>query len=151
MKCDERFNKAKAVHSIMRHFTEKTNFPLEELHTAIGWPLLYIENTVTHTMLSRSPVQFNQMACSLRHCPFIFFSAIVRAEVHLERGDACTGTYGSLRFLCGQRNTRVPVPVSDTKFYPLILRVTILTSKDMASTAVLNQKAHCSFNTIHPV
>lgn len=39
MKCEERFNKAKAVHSIMRHVAEKTNVPLEELYTAIGWPL----------------------------------------------------------------------------------------------------------------
>ena len=39
VKCDERFNKAKAVHSIMRHVAEKTNVPLEELYTAIGWPL----------------------------------------------------------------------------------------------------------------
>ena len=39
VKCEERFNKAKAVHSIMRHVAEKTNVPLEELYTTIGWPL----------------------------------------------------------------------------------------------------------------
>jgi translation initiation factor 2 subunit 1 len=39
VKCEERFNKSKAVHSIMRHVAEKTNVPLEELYTSIGWPL----------------------------------------------------------------------------------------------------------------
>jgi translation initiation factor 2 subunit 1 len=39
VKCEERFNKSKAVHSIMRNVAEKTNVPLEELYTAIGWPL----------------------------------------------------------------------------------------------------------------
>jgi translation initiation factor 2 subunit 1 len=38
-KCEERFNKSKAVHSIMRHVAEKTNIPLEQLYTSIGWPL----------------------------------------------------------------------------------------------------------------
>ena len=39
VKCEERFNKSKAVHSIMRHVAEKTSVPLEELYTSIGWPL----------------------------------------------------------------------------------------------------------------
>ena len=39
IKCEERFNKSKAVHSIMRHVAEKTNVPLEDLYTSIGWPL----------------------------------------------------------------------------------------------------------------
>jgi translation initiation factor 2 subunit 1 len=39
VKCEERFNKSKAVHSIMRHVAEKTNVPLEELYQAVGWPL----------------------------------------------------------------------------------------------------------------
>ena len=39
VKCEERFNKSKAVHSIMRHVAEKTNVPLEELYTSFGWPL----------------------------------------------------------------------------------------------------------------
>jgi translation initiation factor 2 subunit 1 len=39
VKCEERFNKSKAVHSIMRHVAERTNVPLEELYTSIGWPL----------------------------------------------------------------------------------------------------------------
>ena len=36
MKCEERYNKSKMVHSIMRHVAEKTNTPLEELYTDIG-------------------------------------------------------------------------------------------------------------------
>ena len=39
VKCEERYNKSKMVHSIMRHVAEKTNTPLEELYTDIGWPL----------------------------------------------------------------------------------------------------------------
>ncbi|KAI9695691.1 MAG: hypothetical protein M1820_008454 [Bogoriella megaspora] len=39
VKCDERYNKSKMVHSIMRHVAEKTNTPIEELYQAIGWPL----------------------------------------------------------------------------------------------------------------
>ena len=38
-KCEERYQKAKAVHSIMRHVAEKAKVPLEELYEAIGWPL----------------------------------------------------------------------------------------------------------------
>lgn len=39
VKCDERYNKSKAVHSILRHCAEKFNISLEELYTTIGWPL----------------------------------------------------------------------------------------------------------------
>lgn len=39
VKCDERYNKSKAVHSILRHCAEKFNIPLEKLYETIGWPL----------------------------------------------------------------------------------------------------------------
>lgn len=39
VKCDERYNKSKAVHSILRHCAEKFNISLEELYSSIGWPL----------------------------------------------------------------------------------------------------------------
>lgn len=39
MKCEERYNKSKMVHSILRHVAEKTNTPIEELYERIGWPL----------------------------------------------------------------------------------------------------------------
>ncbi|CCJ30834.1 unnamed protein product [Pneumocystis jirovecii] len=39
IKCEDRFNKSKAVHSILRNVAEKHNIPLEELYTLIGWPL----------------------------------------------------------------------------------------------------------------
>jgi translation initiation factor 2 subunit 1 len=39
VKCEERYNKGKMVHSIMRHVAEKTSTPLEDLYTTIGWPL----------------------------------------------------------------------------------------------------------------
>lgn len=40
VKCDDRYNKSKAVHSILRHCAEKYNFSLEKLYQTIGWPLL---------------------------------------------------------------------------------------------------------------
>lgn len=39
IKCEERYNKSKLVHSIMRHVAEKTKTPIEELYQNIGWPL----------------------------------------------------------------------------------------------------------------
>ena len=39
VKCEERYNKSKAVHSIMRHVAEATLTPLETLYQEIGWPL----------------------------------------------------------------------------------------------------------------
>ncbi|KAL2110890.1 hypothetical protein VUR80DRAFT_561 [Thermomyces stellatus] len=39
VKCEERYNKSKMVHSIMRHVAEKTNTPIEELYKSITWPL----------------------------------------------------------------------------------------------------------------
>lgn len=39
IKCEERYNKSKAVHSIMRHVAEATQTPLETLYQNIAWPL----------------------------------------------------------------------------------------------------------------
>jgi len=39
VRCEERYNKSKSVHSIMRHVAEKTNTAIESLYQAIGWPL----------------------------------------------------------------------------------------------------------------
>ncbi|KAI9872919.1 MAG: hypothetical protein M1830_000296 [Pleopsidium flavum] len=39
VKCEERYNKGKMVHSIMRHVAEKTKTPIEDLYQDIGWPL----------------------------------------------------------------------------------------------------------------
>ena len=38
-KCEEKFIKSKAVHSIMRHIAEKHGMPLEDLYKVAGWPL----------------------------------------------------------------------------------------------------------------
>jgi len=38
-KCEERYNKSKAVHSIMRHVAETTHRDLEELYNLFCWPL----------------------------------------------------------------------------------------------------------------
>ncbi|XP_050209635.1 eukaryotic translation initiation factor 2 subunit alpha homolog [Mercurialis annua] len=37
--CEERYNKSKLVHSIMRHVAETMSADLEELYIHIGWPL----------------------------------------------------------------------------------------------------------------
>ncbi|BFZ62031.1 hypothetical protein YB2330_003110 [Saitoella coloradoensis] len=39
LKCEERFNKSKAVHSILRHVAEKHEVSLTELYETVGWPL----------------------------------------------------------------------------------------------------------------
>ena len=39
VRCEERYNKSKSVHSIMRHVAEKTKTPIEQLYEDIGWPL----------------------------------------------------------------------------------------------------------------
>ncbi|CAJ0651225.1 5691_t:CDS:2, partial [Entrophospora sp. SA101] len=38
-KAEEKFNKSKSVHSIMRHVAEKQDLVLEDLYKQIGWPL----------------------------------------------------------------------------------------------------------------
>ena len=38
-KCEERFNKSKMVHSIMRHTCETCNCDIVELYENVGWPL----------------------------------------------------------------------------------------------------------------
>lgn len=38
-KCEERYNKSKAVHSILRNCAEKFSIPLETLYKTIAWPL----------------------------------------------------------------------------------------------------------------
>lgn len=38
-KFEEKYNKSKAVHSIMRHVAEKLDMSLEELYRQVGWPL----------------------------------------------------------------------------------------------------------------
>ena len=37
--CEDRWNKSKMVHSIMRHLAEITGQELEVLYKAVGWPL----------------------------------------------------------------------------------------------------------------
>ena len=39
IKCEERYNKAKAVHSVLRHVAETKKLRLETLYQKIGWPL----------------------------------------------------------------------------------------------------------------
>lgn len=38
-KCEDRYNKSKSVHSIMRNVADKHNIVLETLYEAVGWPL----------------------------------------------------------------------------------------------------------------
>jgi len=39
VKCEERYNKSKAAHSIMKHVAEISKTNLEDLYVAFGWPL----------------------------------------------------------------------------------------------------------------
>jgi len=39
VKCEDRFNKAKAVHSVLRHVADVYRKTLESLYVTIGWPL----------------------------------------------------------------------------------------------------------------
>ncbi|KAI9830590.1 MAG: hypothetical protein M1826_004616 [Phylliscum demangeonii] len=39
VKCEERYNKSKMAHSILRHVAEKTKTPIEDLYQSVGWPL----------------------------------------------------------------------------------------------------------------
>jgi translation initiation factor 2 subunit 1 len=39
IKCEEKFNKSKAVHSILRFIAEKHDLVLEDLYKSIAWPL----------------------------------------------------------------------------------------------------------------
>lgn len=38
-KCEDRYNKAKAVHSVLRWVAENKNITLESLYQSVGWPL----------------------------------------------------------------------------------------------------------------
>lgn len=38
-KCEDRYNKAKAVHSVLRHIAGVKNLDLQSLYRSIGWPL----------------------------------------------------------------------------------------------------------------
>lgn len=38
-KCEEKYTKSKAAHSVLRHCAEKFGLPLETLYQTIGWPL----------------------------------------------------------------------------------------------------------------
>lgn len=39
IKCEERYNKAKAVHSVLRHVADQHGIWLEDLYKKVGWPL----------------------------------------------------------------------------------------------------------------
>jgi len=39
VKCEDRYNKAKHVHAVLRHVAEKRKLLLEDLYEKVGWPL----------------------------------------------------------------------------------------------------------------
>ncbi|GAA5913597.1 hypothetical protein JCM8208_003983 [Rhodotorula glutinis] len=39
IKCEERYNKSKTVHTIMRHVAERTNKDMDEVNSIVAWPL----------------------------------------------------------------------------------------------------------------
>lgn len=59
VKCQERFKKAKTVHSILSRVAQNNSFPLLQLYEKIGWPL-------TRLMKEKSPLD------ELAHCQDAF-------------------------------------------------------------------------------
>ena len=59
--CEERYNKSKMVHSIMRHVAETSDVELEKLYSTVGWPL--------YKYALHSPCQFPPLdhRCSPSH------------------------------------------------------------------------------------
>lgn len=41
IKCEERYNKSKAVHSIMRHVAEKAGVEMDIVNEMVAWPLYH--------------------------------------------------------------------------------------------------------------
>lgn len=39
LKCEDRYNRSKLSHSLLRHTAEKCEVPILELYEKIGWPL----------------------------------------------------------------------------------------------------------------
>ena len=39
IRAEEKFNKSKTVHSIMRHVAERKNLKLQDFYEQVGWPL----------------------------------------------------------------------------------------------------------------
>lgn len=75
IKCEERYNKGKMVHSIMRHVAEKTNTPIEELYQDIGWPLnkKYGHAIDAFKLSITNPSVWNEVT---------FKSDVIREELH---------------------------------------------------------------------
>ena len=71
--CEERFNRSKMVHSIMRHVAETTGQNLEELYSKIAWPLykLYGHAFEAFKVMSQDPeplfakLQVGEYCCCL--------------------------------------------------------------------------------------
>ena len=74
--CEERFNRSKMVHSIMRHVAETTGQNLEELYSKIAWPLykLYGHAFEAFKVMSQDPeplfakLQVGGNCCYLTSC-----------------------------------------------------------------------------------
>lgn len=39
LKCEDRYNKSRTVHTIMRHVAEKTGRDMDEVNALVAWPL----------------------------------------------------------------------------------------------------------------
>lgn len=39
LKCEDRYNKSRTVHTIMRHVAEKTGKEMDEVNALVAWPL----------------------------------------------------------------------------------------------------------------
>ena len=100
-KCEEKYNKSKQVHSIMRHVSETCKIRMEELYHLFGWDLYkrfgHAEDafklalgyatfrslsppSLSLSLLSLSPPSLS-LSLSLSHFPFVpfLFSVVVAA------------------------------------------------------------------------
>ena len=62
IKCEERYNKAKAVHSVLRHVADQHGLWLEDLYKKVGWPLYRKHG---HAFDAFSKVRFPSFSASL--------------------------------------------------------------------------------------
>jgi len=113
LKAEEKFNKSKAVHSIMRHVSETCHVRLEDIYNQFGWDLYkrfghaydafklmvtcvhhtHTELLAAHNPLQRSPAD-SAVAALCVHC------ALCRPPVRVRRCLSRTTWLPTCRMLC---------------------------------------------------
>lgn len=97
-KCEDRYNRSKVVHGIMRHVAETTPAKLEDLYTQFGWPLYkkYGHAFEAFKLLVAEPDQmWNQMKVCAVKGPYC--RGLCSLAVHSERGCRGSASPGARR------------------------------------------------------